>query len=125
MFISKSEKESFLESILNLGEKSIANAKRLDKLEGVVEKMRLNFEAYKVSAKNSKNSDVKFEVIVLQHQTESLMQQVDHLRFLLRELQLGKEVKVDLEPVVLDFPVTAPKKRGRPVGSKNKTTIAI
>ena len=141
MFITKSEKESLVETSLNLGNKAIKNEKEIDAIKTilkkspsyawvhnleqrliVLEKRIIALENGNVNFKKSyqKSLDVQAEknkdLFNIAYAAESC---VESNRKLIHNLFAGLMPEPNPEPI----PVVVKKKRGRPLGSKAKRPL--
>ena len=109
----------------------LTSQKRLSKSDG--------FKSYKqllavlISDQQSVNSEYKFEDFRVMLNAGKIPKEITSKMFMFKDIQVkptnkpkAKAVLEDIpnEPLIIedDAEPTAPKKRGRPVGSKNKTT---
>ena len=109
----------------------LTSQKRLSKSDG--------FKSYKqllavlISDQQSVNSEYKFEDFRVMLNAGKIPKEITSKMFMFKDIQVkptnkpkAKAVLEDIpnEPLIIEDDVepTAPKKRGRPVGSKNKTT---
>ena len=109
----------------------LTSQKRLSKSDG--------FKSYKqllavlISDQQSVNSEYKFEDFRVMLNSGKIPKEITSKMFMFKDIQVkptnkpkAKAVLEDIpnEPLIIedDAEPTAPKKRGRPVGSKNKTT---
>ena len=109
----------------------LTSQKRLSKSDG--------FKSYKqllavlISDQKSVNSEYKFEDFRVMLNAGEIPSDITSKMFMFKDIQVKPTNKPKAKPVLEDIPnepliieddsePTAPKKRGRPVGSKNKTT---
>lgn len=137
MFISKSEKESLVETSLNLGEKLMKLEYELHTLKALmkkspswawVENLEKNIiELDKRFVGHTKYQSLKTKNHIsrienLEHRTRTLMVDVGGMECNIQELKLKRPVIVKeiTEPEKSTQKPVIAKKRGRPVGSKAK-----
>lgn len=126
MFITKSEKQSLVETSLNLGEKVLKLESELNYLKSVMKKSPswkwvetldeklISVEKIAVSATKKENKRIES----LEERVRLLLVELNAMQCSIQELNLKRPVVIqNVEKKSTQKPVIA-KKRGRPVGSK-------